>query len=649
MWKDLAEKLEPLSDQDVEFLQTRKKELGQTTKFDALKCVRNAVWESVVRGVEWETAIQNQGWELRDGEIQKNGVNYKMDDLVDSEKLHQGLLYLQNVSTQVRAQAKAQAREQAKKKKLPATNFFRHQRPEDVLACAIIFPQFFVFMLALNLAIVVLSQNPKAETKNIYKETNAYVNQEIKKIQDEVVVKDGNATRPYSTSIPVTRGKDEGNRKSDERMGRNPHTEMQRGPNPNRGAGNITEKTEVQSGESAGAVGNGSTVGNDSIGADSIERLNSADNSKADVVAIKEWANVLSDLQLLGGDKMEKKEASKTVQYIQNQWDRQSAALGAPLYRVTCLNRLAPGGWNLGKGKGEDGKERFWTAEEIREKIPMLAKQNAQGKDIYITPIDPDHHYFLVDDMTAEGKTKLENSGLNPCLVQWSSENNFQGVIKTPRGTELSRKEEQSVANCFLKKLNCDFDGDKNISAPIHAFRLAGFRNKKKNRNGEQTKVIIASPRISEPATAALARVRNEEIDEIRRGREASMKVAASIKAVSSLLVEDDPFPEEETQIDKDFRAEWRRREGERLKKNEKDIDVSWNDFWAAYHLLHHKKYAKEEVAAAILRNSPEVLDRKRDPQAYATTTTFNAFRYEGFKTKETAAMEIGPWNFGRR
>ena len=31
--------------------------------------------------------------------------------------------------------------------------------------------------------------------------------------------------------------------------------------------------------------------------------------------------------------------------------------------------------------------------------IEMLSAKNAQGYDIYVTPVDPSKHYFLLDDL----------------------------------------------------------------------------------------------------------------------------------------------------------------------------------------------------------------------------------------------------------
>ena len=40
--------------------------------------------------------------------------------------------------------------------------------------------------------------------------------------------------------------------------------------------------------------------------------------------------------------------------------------------------------------------EEFYTAEQVMDMIEMLLAKNAQGYDIYVTPIDPTKHYFCL-------------------------------------------------------------------------------------------------------------------------------------------------------------------------------------------------------------------------------------------------------------
>lgn len=131
---------------------------------------------------------------------------------------------------------------------------------------------------------------------------------------------------------------------------------------------------------------------------------------------------------------------------------------------------------------------------------------NARRFDIYVTPIDPDHHYILIDDMPGlEAVKALRREGYRPALVQRSSHGNFQVIlkIKKDRGSEL----EQRAANKLVQKLNKKH-GDPKVSGALRPFRLAGFRNKKTGRDDALTEIDwgLSSPGVICPiCTADLA------------------------------------------------------------------------------------------------------------------------------------------------
>ena len=113
------------------------------------------------------------------------------------------------------------------------------------------------------------------------------------------------------------------------------------------------------------------------------------------------------------------KKKSPSVIKKEAAWQEQSAALGAEFYRITLVERgPAARRMNVGKGKGENGKEKFYTAEEVRKMIPKLEFWNAKGNDIYVTPIDADYHFILIDDLPL-GRYVEENYA--PVFIQTSS------------------------------------------------------------------------------------------------------------------------------------------------------------------------------------------------------------------------------------
>lgn len=195
-------------------------------------------------------------------------------------------------------------------------------------------------------------------------------------------------------------------------------------------------------------------------------------------------------------------------------WRRQHQALQAPLYRITLTSRRDDlKTYNLGKGKGEGGGERFYKAQEVADIIPTLSRQNARGYDVYITPKDPDYHYLVVDDMTSKGVRVLRANGYEPVLIQSSSEGNMQCVVKAPRSAGF--KEEQVLANQLVQYLNKEL-GDPNFSGVVHPFRMAGFSNKKEGRKDFFTRILHAGHRVCGRAAQVLEEMR----EDVRLARE---------------------------------------------------------------------------------------------------------------------------------
>lgn len=170
-------------------------------------------------------------------------------------------------------------------------------------------------------------------------------------------------------------------------------------------------------------------------------------------------------------------------------WRRQHAALQSPEYRLTLKSRRE----NLqsfNHGKRKEGQERFFTADEVEGLLSYLSRQNSRGYDIYITPIDSAHHYLVVDDMHGDALQRLRAAGYQPALVQESSADNQQAVLKISRRED--NRSEQSAANALVVELNREF-GDPDFSGVVHPFRTAGLVNKKPGRGNAFTKILEAA------------------------------------------------------------------------------------------------------------------------------------------------------------
>lgn len=152
---------------------------------------------------------------------------------------------------------------------------------------------------------------------------------------------------------------------------------------------------------------------------------------------------------------------------ISNQLD----ALGCDKFRLSLISNDGNGAPYL---PGKVGKEEnFYSRADIINMIPLLRyENNVNQKHIYVTPMDDHAYYILLDDMTVSAD-KLLAAGYKPCLIQDTSWQSTQAVLKVPK-TDLNR--DNVIA--YFNKLNKAI-GDKSISGLRHPFRLAGFRNMK--------------------------------------------------------------------------------------------------------------------------------------------------------------------------
>lgn len=301
---------------------------------------------------------------------------------------------------------------------------------------------------------------------------------------------------------------------------------------------------------------------------------------------------------------------SPAIEAKRRAWDAQHGALQSPAYRLTLMSRRdGLASFNVGKDRGPDGTEKTYDAAEVRALIPYLSAHNTRGRDIYLTPMDPDHHYMVVDDMTPRALDDFLAAGYAPALVQESSANNRQAVIKVRK---KPGRDEQKAANAVVVDLNRRF-GDPNFSGVIHPFRMAGFSNKKLGRDNAFTRILKAAGGICARAMTHL--------DEIRQ-RLAGDRTPAPTPRPGQARQRPEavgaPSSEAETAFDRArtlseglaSRMGWTR-------------DESRLDHRAAK-MMADEGWQADEIAAAILARSPNLGDRHRDPLGYATRTAEN-------------------------
>ena len=300
-----------------------------------------------------------------------------------------------------------------------------------------------------------------------------------------------------------------------------------------------------------------------------------------------------------------------------NAWQQQHTGLMAPYYRVTCIPRvLDKKAFNIGKSK--DG-EIFYTATQVENMIPQLRRHNALGYDIYVTPIDPNHHYFVVDDVNANKLNALKNTEFKPCLIQESSDNNKQFIIK------VSKKEhdgENTLANAMVEKLNKDY-GDPKFTGVSHPFRMAGFSNKKENKNNFITKVVYAANIVCTFASGLLDKARTNWTIKAEKQREELQKQHAE-HTKSMRLLDIEQQPNKVYDHITAFKNEWRKQLG-LAKANNWPLDYSRIDFRVTKAL--YGKYSEKQLVEAILEASPNVSERHHSEIEYATRTAQNAIQ----------------------
>ena len=301
---------------------------------------------------------------------------------------------------------------------------------------------------------------------------------------------------------------------------------------------------------------------------------------------------------------------SPAIEAKRRAWDAQHGALQAPAYRLTLMSRVEGlASFNVGKDRAPDGTEKTFDADEVRALIPYLSAHNSRGRDIYLTPMDPANHYMVVDDITPRALDDFLAAGYRPALVQESSAGNRQAVLKVPK--EQGR-DEQKAANTVVVDLNRRY-GDPNFSGVIHPFRMAGFSNKKPGRSNAFTKIIAAAGDLCARAAAALDAARQRIVGE-RTPAPTTDRHAA-------------PRQEHRAASGGDAGAAFDRARSmaEGLADRQGwTRDESRLDYRAAQ-IMAEDGWQPDEIGAAIMARSPNLVDRHRDPLGYATLTAENA------------------------
>lgn len=298
-------------------------------------------------------------------------------------------------------------------------------------------------------------------------------------------------------------------------------------------------------------------------------------------------------------------------------------ALGCPEYRITAVvPKDLTGGFDS-KGKklysknlcreSKDADEVFFKQGEEEKWLAAAEDFNDEQRDIYITPVDQQHYYLIVDDLSETKVQKMKGSGVTPCIVVESSQGNYHAIVKVPRTDALGEK---SAADRMVKELNARFDGDPNIAGCTHMFRVSGFQSKKPSRNGWRVRLAEVNPgAVCDVTSRRLREMMEEEHQKQTAETKPKERTAARIAADSSSF----------SDMERRYREEW---ETTRTVFQRKRWAEDWSqiDFKTAKGLLI-EGYDSEDIVRAMVAASPDVQRRHPNTEAWARGVVESADR----------------------
>lgn len=218
--------------------------------------------------------------------------------------------------------------------------------------------------------------------------------------------------------------------------------------------------------------------------------------------------------------------------------------------------------------------------------------------------------------MTQAKAGQVKAAGVRPCLVQQSSADNLQAVVKVPKA---AREDEQSLANALVQEMNRKW-GDAKFSGVVHPFRMAGFANKKPGKQNAFTRVLEMRPEPCSRTADALKQIR-KEADAKREQEAQKARQIERQERTSAITREIDERPAGDA-------ATAYRRAAAKVQRwvKARGLAEDWSriDFQAAKAMLKDG-WTGEEVQRGMLAGSPGVIDRHNDPTDYAARTTRNA------------------------
>ena len=314
------------------------------------------------------------------------------------------------------------------------------------------------------------------------------------------------------------------------------------------------------------------------------------------------------------------------------------SALGCPEYRITAVvPKDLTGGFdskqrtlyskNLCR-ESKDSPEVFFKQGEEEKWLATAEDFNDEQRDIYITPVDQQHYYLIVDDLNEQKLQKMKGEGVTPCIVVESSQGNYHAIVKVEK-TQMEGEKE--CADALVKELNRKFDGDPNIAGCTHMFRLSGFHNRKPSRSGWRVRLAEVNPGAVCEVTSRRLREMMEEAKQKRIEETKPERERTAVRTSADLSPASD-------EISRRYREEWETTRRVFQRKGWKE-DWSQIDFKTAKTLLI-EGYDQEDVIGAMSVASPDVARRHPNTVEWARKVVSDAdrsipddlrpFRYDG-------------------
>ena len=279
-------------------------------------------------------------------------------------------------------------------------------------------------------------------------------------------------------------------------------------------------------------------------------------------------------------------------------WRQQAAALGAPAYRLTLSDGLRPQGKErtaprIGLRKAVEPAPEY-SAVQIEVLIPKLRSFNVKGFDVYLTPVDPSHHYLVVQGLTPQRLDGLRADGYMPALVQQSDEDELRAVLKAPR--EGDQDDVPSLADAVSLEINQRWGGQASGNAG-QDLPLAGFTRHGPVKKSALTVILEALGALCMKTLARLKSLRlasDQDAEKVALAQQSALKAAQSAAKFMSDV---------EAQV-------YRRHAAQFMGATPDHVDLE-----VAKKMLKERQSPGQ--AKAALRTSPGLADRHPDADRY--------------------------------